>query len=932
MSASKRKTTRSRSRRKYHQSSARDAQRTLHVARDVARDVARSPELEYAGVASVSARVGATLAASAHNHHPSTRPAPKRRTHARRSARSVAAERRRRQHARQTQPNIADLPRSAAIAAVEAALRRRSAAITRPMAKREPAPSTPVTSAERAWSRWNSSAIRGITVFRRSAPVPELARLPRALSAPIANAAARAVRDGALSIPLPRSISRPAVSRPWLTRQRLFTLVALVALALALIPAPMLAYSNTMGLASDGVAHLKRAENDFKALASSPTNLAAINDAQSELQHAHDDFFQLRLRVALLSPASALPNAMGAKVAGAEKLLPLAVDGTQAGVLACDALKTLIVGLKNPLGTAGGLTSADMAQVTSDIDQLQALFTQMTPQIAGLTPADLALDPRLGPLVSQLQARLPQATQLVNDLDGLAHVLPSLLGVGHPSTYLVEVLDSSELRPTGGFIGNFGALTIDQGRLDPSFHISDITLIDSSVKFSNARYKQLIPIPAKYNWLQAVFVDPTGNSWSLRDSNLDPNYPTAAQYALQLYPRLLPDAQRNLHIQGSKLQLYDPAKSGQFAGVITLDLGFFAQALSVTGDLHVVDHNINEVVTANNFVSKIHSYALGSHATGPDDKACGITSCSKVFTSDVVKAFMAKVKSNLPLYIGKLGKLVFDSLRAKDVEVYLTSTPAQRLLHDLKLSAEVASPTTGDSVFEVDANIGANKDNYFLRYQMADQITLDPTGAATHRLAWSYRWPRDPATLSETFAAGSPDYHAYSRVFTPPNARLISQYNFAGFGSGVEFDRNTFHGSVTDSYGQTSTYGLSWTVPGVVTHDSAGYHYHLIFQREAGIVWPLSLSVTLPACATLVGAPVTSGLTSQDTVKAQGRTVTVSGPLAMDAQLEINYTCSALAASAHASPAFLTSKQVFGSHWRVVAARLGKGYSLRASR
>ncbi|HZC07147.1 MAG TPA: DUF4012 domain-containing protein, partial [Ktedonobacterales bacterium] len=479
----------------------------------------------------------------------------------------------------------------------------------------------------------------------------------------------------------------------------LISLALLLAIVLALIPSPMLAYNNTMALARSGVAHLKNAENDFKALANSPTNIATIDAAQSELQQAHNDFTQVELRLALLSPAELLPN-VGAKIASANKLLPLAVQGTQAGVLGCDALKTLVTGLKDPLGTTGGLTRADMDKIIYDVGQIHSIFGEMQPTLLSLTPSDLSLDPRLGPLVDQMRAKLPQVTMLVDDFDGFAHSLPQLLGVGKPATYLVEVLDSSELRPTGGFIGNFGALTLDNGRLDSGFHISDVTLIDSSVKFNNAPHKQFIPIPSRYSWLNAVFVDPNGNSWSLRDSNLDPNYPTAAQYALALYPRLLPDAQKNLVAQHSSLKLYNPATSGQFAGVITLSLGIFEEALKVTGPISVPE--FHQTVTSTNFVSLIHSYALGSNATGPDNKACGTTSCAKTFTSAVVSAFMKKVKSNLPLYVGSMGKLLYESLKTKDVEVYLTEKPAQQMLHDLNLSAEVAAPTTGDSVFEVD--------------------------------------------------------------------------------------------------------------------------------------------------------------------------------------------------------------------------------------
>lgn len=722
------------------------------------------------------------------------------------------------------------------------------------------------------------------------------------------------------------AVKRPASLRELLRtnkRARVVAIVMLVVILFCMIPAPILAYSNTMGLAKDGVAQLKSAENDFQALGSSPTNLAIINDAQQHLQNSHNDFFQLQIRVTLLSPAGALPK-VGSKVAGANKLLPLAVEGTQAGVLACDALKTLVGGLKNPLGTTGGLTSADMNQITSDVDQIQTLFGQMAPVLQNLTQADLALDPGLWPTVSGLQAKMPQVTQLVSDLDGLAHVLPQLLGVGKPSTYLVEVLDSSELRPTGGFIGNFGALTLNDGRLDSKFAIRDITLIDSSVKFpvgtgagQVAVDHQPIQIPDQYSWLKTIFAAGSTDSWSVRDSNLDPNYPTTAKYALDLYNQLLPDAQTNLDAQGSTIKLYDPSKDGQFAGVVTLSLGFFAQALNVTGEIHVVDAKnpkINEYVNAQNFVAKIHEYALGSKATGYDSQTCGDTSCSKVFTSDVVKTFMATVKSNLSKYIGGLGKLFYVSLRTKDIEIYLTPPPAQLLLHDLKLSAEVAAPTTGDSVFEVDTNIGANKANGILKYQMSDQITLDSSGAASHQLNWAYTWPNDPNTIAEIFKAdpnAANRYHSYSRIYTPPNSTLIANNGMYTFGSDTAFSRKVYHGTVyadyNPYYAQVSKYGLAWKVPNVVIHDSLGYHYHLIFQREAGIIWPLTLTVKLPACVTAAAAPITSGVTVQSPtttptptttpatpttlVTEKGNVVTITGPLTQDQQFQFDWNC-----------------------------------------
>ena len=680
-------------------------------------------------------------------------------------------------------------------------------------------------------------------------------------------------------------------------RRRIITMVILACMVLCALGSPLVLfvqYKQISAFAHSGLQHVKNAEADLKTLQTNPFNSLYIEAAHAEFAAANSDFSAINARLNLVGFASVAP-VVGSKVSGAQKLVPIAVEATQAGMLACDMLNTLATSLKSPFGsTGGGLNTAQYGIIAQKWSQIHPLANTIIAQLSQLTPSDLTLDPSLGPIVAQFQSELPRVTQLVSDFNGVIAALPQLLGVAKPSTYLMLLLDSSELRPTGGFIGNFGALSVNKGQMDSSFHISDITLMDSSVKFGSVPYQQVIQVPSKYAWLKTIFAAGATDSWSLRDSNLDPDFPTAAKYALELYQQLLPDAQKNLQAQNSSVTLYNPQTSGAFAGVLTLSYGFFQQALTVTGPVIVNMPPIHETVTSANFVSLIHKYALAS-GSGPDNEACGTTSCAKVFTSDVVQAFMAKIKSNLPAYIGPLGKIFFDSLRTKDIEVYVTDPRTEQTLIDLGTGATVQAPATGDSVFEVEANIGGNKDNSFLQYQMSDQITIDQSGAATHHLSWKYIWPNNPATYAESFAAGSYNYHSYSRVFVPPGATLISQSNLAGFGQSTaspdSFNRKVFHGAAFAYFGKKSSYAVSWKTPGVVTHDSAGYHYDLLFQREAGIVWPLTLTITLPACATVTGAPQVSGLTALNVVTVKGTTVTITGPLTQDEQIQVNYAC-----------------------------------------
>jgi hypothetical protein len=53
-----------------------------------------------------------------------------------------------------------------------------------------------------------------------------------------------------------------------------------------------------------------------------------------------------------------------------------------------------------------------------------------------------------------------------------------LLGINAPAYYLVRILDSTELRPGGGFIKDYGfATSLEDGE---AAHISDTNLLDNN--------------------------------------------------------------------------------------------------------------------------------------------------------------------------------------------------------------------------------------------------------------------------------------------------------------------------------------------------------------------------------------------------------------------------------------------------------------------
>jgi hypothetical protein len=589
-----------------------------------------------------------------------------------------------------------------------------------------------------------------------------------------------------------------------------------------------------------------------------PVDGHAVSTAKQELTAANGDFTQLNADLSWIPGAASATPKYGSLLSAGKRLAPVAVELTSAGMTACDALNLLITRLKNPLDPqSAGISQADVTTLNHDFAQVTALFNRAVVQIGQLSPSDLQADPRLGPAVTQLKAALPRIHQGLAALQTVIGALPLLLGVGTPSNYLVEQLDSTELRPGGGFIGTYGILTVTGGRLQ-TIQMQDVDLLDAPYKYGD----QVIPIPPEYAWFSGLFP-----RWGFRDSNLDADFPTSAQNGEQLY-----------HTEGGKEQLQ---------GVIAITPWLIQKALKITGPIDVPEYH--ETITADNFIERIHYHQL-LYSEGADsvlDPTTG-TSLRKRFTGFLFEHFMARVKAMAATpQIADLAKLAMDSIHSKDIQFYLNDHATEQVLQQYHLSSAIEAPATGDSLFVVDANIIADKANSEMTYVMQDAVTLDASGTAVHKTTLTYTWPVSDYSSNSNWAFGFTDYYEdYLRVYVPPNSVLQSQSGWIAKGTSQAFGRTVFAGKVFVPYGgQPTTVSLTWSVPNAALHDSAGWHYRSLVQKQAGITWTYQPHVILPACASGV---VAMGLA------VSGNGITLPDPhLAQDLTLGLDYVCAA---------------------------------------
>lgn len=610
-------------------------------------------------------------------------------------------------------------------------------------------------------------------------------------------------------------------------------------------------YHNDLALAQGGVKHLQNAEKLLKSVTQGSLNTTTVTQAHQEFSNASTDFTQLKSDLDQLPGVATDVPKYGHLLGSALKIVPLAIELSQAGMIGSDAFTIVLPHLHGILDTRQpGITLHDLAALTQDVNQIQVLLTTATTQINQLQPADFQIDPRIGPALTTFRTDLPKIQSGIQTAQMLLTVAPTLLGVGQPTSYLIEQLDSTELRPGGGFIGSYGTATFSDGHL-AGLHMTDTYILDDDFTYKG----HSIPFPQAYSWFHLA------SSWSLRDSNLDADFPTAARYAEQIY-----------QTEGGTVPVQ---------GVIAITPQFIENALTLTGPIAVPEYG--ETITSQNLVDRIHYHQLKEElAAGDNPSPDGHSSGRKRFTELLFEHFFARIEQILPTSIGKFASLMFSSLHAKDIQIYLNSTQAEDLLQQNHFASTIQDPAS-DSFFVVDANIISNKANYFMTYTLHDQVTIDASGDATHHATLTYNWPQSANSQQNNYGGITNAYSDYVRIYVPPDSTLQTQNGWNAQGTSQAFGRKVLAGVFHLQYGHSGTITLTWTVPHAAVHNAQGWYYHYLLQRQAGIVWNVNLQVALPACAHFLR---TTGSLKPNTAGVIAQSLTA------DSDLGVDYTCS----------------------------------------
>lgn len=542
---------------------------------------------------------------------------------------------------------------------------------------------------------------------------------------------------------------------------------------------------------------------------------------------------------------------IGGDLRAAPDLLDVADGLTEAGTLMCDSLEPALAALGDA-PESGSPTAEEMLDL---LVEQQPTFRQV---LTATEEAQAAWDridqDRLSDWLSGKVAPLNEGLPLLRTGLKVALVAPDLLGVDEPRTYLIIALNEDELRPGGGFISGVGEIHVRSGQ------ISQMTFSDS---YAVDDFGQSYPEPPeplrRYMGIEL---------WVFRDSNWSPDFPTAAQQAIDLYR---------------------PGHPVSVDGVIAVDQETVRRLVDVIGPLEI--EGSDEPVTGDTVIG----YMRESWAPEEGEKQKREWwKQRKAFMGTLAQAIWTQVE-NGEVDWSALAKTALQLTQEKHILVYLAHKEGAALLSEQKRDGALLTED-GDYLAVIDGNIGYNKVNLRIQQEINYQVDLsEPSPQARLTLVYTHTSKADYPCVPEVRYDATYEtmadrcYWNYLRVYVPEGSHLVDATRIpvpaealrteepesgeVSVQSAPEGPWTTFSVLSLLPPNQTQVRSFAWTPPAdVVQWVAEDGAYALRIQKQAGSrAHPLTVRIRLPAETELISAEPQPSLVEDDWVTYQLR-------------------------------------------------------------
>ena len=409
--------------------------------------------------------------------------------------------------------------------------------------------------------------------------------------------------------------------------------------------------------------------------------------------------------------------------------------------------------------------------------------------------------------VDQVQEKLILLDQLLDDALPILELFPRLAGYPEAKTYLFLLENNTELRPTGGFIGTYGLVTLKDGQID-KFWTDDSYNLDKQVK---AKTRPDAPaVLQKYLGIK---------KWYFRDVNWSPDFKEAAKLALQFYQEE----------SGSKEKI---------DGVIAVTPEIMVELLKIIGPVKIE----TQTFTAEDFVDalewQVEQGYLEQGIPKPQRKAI-ISILAKQLTDQLHQLPLEQ----WPLIIHTARTL----LEEKQILIYTDDSDLQKFVDGQSWGGRMEG-ATGDYLTVIDANLASLKTDRVVKRAIDYGVQMVGDDLVAN-LKIIYK------NQAKSFDWRTSRYRTYTRVYVPLGSKLLEVRGAmvkekdsrpGEVEAYEEFGKTVFGAFIVIEPGKEGVLEFKYRLPKFIGQQVEQNMYSLFFQKQAGIqVSDLTISLDL---------------------------------------------------------------------------------------
>lgn len=396
-------------------------------------------------------------------------------------------------------------------------------------------------------------------------------------------------------------------------------------------------------------------------------------------------------------------------------------------------------------------------------------------------------------------------TELTTFIDSLNRDIPAiltLLGDNEPHTFLILLQNNTELRPSGGFIGNYALAETNDGYVTRT-DVFDVYAADHQLTEVIAPPPEILPVNIR---------------WFLRDSNYSGHFPHSAAKAAWFLEKE----------QGPGVDT-----------VLAIDQTFVGELLRLTGPVKIPE--LSQPITSENF-SVIFSYIVEAKISGRENPKA------------ILKSFLPALEHALLKYVDPVSLLPLfrSAASSKHLLGYSKDSVVQEFFRRAGVASEMrALEPKEDYLNIVHTSIGGNKSDAFIDETITHDTYIKSDGRVIDEVTVtrSHRWDDKTenalrahiqsfgfSEISREVLAvlgGSRNLHML-RIYVPSGA-VIEDSSDSNVTAQIdsETDKTYFSAKMEVPANQSKTLRIRYRLPFTLNLDPVD-KYALTVQKQAG--------------------------------------------------------------------------------------------------